>query len=132
MLISLAKVEKEPQAFNGNTPLHMAAKFGKIDAVTELVMNAVDLDRENNQGWTALHMAAWRSHNGIISLLITAGSSFDIEDKDGKTAKDVAADSTLFSALALDVSANTDDIRSVLSMAFLKRTSVLLIFFASC
>ncbi|XP_074269810.1 protein ACCELERATED CELL DEATH 6-like [Silene latifolia] len=63
---------------NGDTPLHLAARFGHRAVVTEFltlseVVNAGLLNKANKRKDTALHDAARAGHADIVMMLVEAG-----------------------------------------------------------
>lgn len=58
---------------NNITPLHVAAKWGRIDMVKLLLDNGALFDSRTRDGLTPLHCAARSGHNSVCTMLIDAG-----------------------------------------------------------
>ena len=69
------------------TPLHMAAKFGKTPAVVAALKKAgVDLNARDKKGRTPLHTAAvFGKTPAVVAALIKAGADLNAKDKRGRT-----------------------------------------------
>ena len=65
----------------------MAAKFGQLDMVTELLLiGSLDLNAaEIGTGRTALHYAAENGHSNIVTFLLAHGAESNVVDSDGRT-----------------------------------------------
>ncbi|KAF0683488.1 Aste57867_24464 [Aphanomyces stellatus] len=89
----------------GNTPLHRASFWGRLDVVQFLVSKGASIDKINNDGDTPLHSASYKGHLEIARVLVDAGASlilrnpvsfiFDVvfetlDPQDKNTAKDIA------------------------------------------
>lgn len=63
-------------AESGQTPLHLAAKYGSTQIVADLInSNAappINLDARDEQKLTALHLAARHGHAAVVALLVAA------------------------------------------------------------
>ena len=78
-LINIVKVNINHQNINGDTPLHIACKFGNRKIVDILLeSNFIKLDVLNNELSSPLHIAAIRKYNKITELLLNKGASFKI------------------------------------------------------
>ncbi|XP_028414471.1 transient receptor potential cation channel subfamily A member 1 homolog isoform X2 [Dendronephthya gigantea] len=76
----------------GNTPLHIAAKKGFINAVRQLLNEGADIDAVNLDEQTPLHMAAKSGKENIVKELISNdGTIINDEDADSNTALHLAA-----------------------------------------
>lgn len=73
----------------GDTPLLVAAKYGKREAVKMLLQAGANMN-EQNQGYTALMIAARRGYEGIVELLIEKHADLDIKNEVGMTALSLA------------------------------------------
>jgi len=59
----------------GDTPLHCAAAFGRIEIVALLLDRGAKIDAKNDRGNTPLHCAAGCGHTEIIELLLKNGAA---------------------------------------------------------
>ena len=71
--------QKEKNQF-GETPLHEAAKEGKVSECKLIVDNVEDKHRKDNDGWTPLHFAALEGHLSFCPLIVN-----NVEDKNPKS-----------------------------------------------
>ncbi|XP_004754660.1 60 kDa lysophospholipase isoform X2 [Mustela putorius furo] len=60
--------------FNGQTPLHAAARGGQSGAVTMLLRRGVDVSPRDEDGHSPLLLAVKGRHRGVIELLRAAGA----------------------------------------------------------
>ena len=74
------------------TLLHVAAGFGHLELVKELLERGASVNLQNSLGWTALMDAAGRGHLSILFVLLHHSASIDLQDIDGVTALMRAAD----------------------------------------
>jgi ankyrin repeat protein len=93
-------VEDEPHSMgawspDGFTALHLAAFFGRLDAVETLVANGaeVSVPSRNPMAVTPLGSAAAGSHHEIVEVLLTHGAEVDAQQTGGYTALHTAAHS---------------------------------------
>ena len=80
---------------DGDTPLHLAARYNGNPAIIEALIDAgADLGaREDVYGWTPLHAAAGDNANpAIIEALLDAGADVNAQDELGMTPWDYAED----------------------------------------
>lgn len=71
---------------NGDTPLHTAARRGKIDLITHLVRKqGADINAVDNFGNTPLHSAVHNGHFRVAKLLVDLGANVRTCDKFGNT-----------------------------------------------
>ncbi len=85
----------------GYTPLHIAAYFGRVDTIADLIAAAGQeadalIHAKNCSGSTPLHVAAEQGHRGAVEVLIANDRSkdpslVDIQDTTGLTALACAA-----------------------------------------
>ncbi|KAF5933666.1 hypothetical protein HYC85_029837 [Camellia sinensis] len=76
---------------NNNTVLHVAAQFGHIQSVMEILNMCPSMYRKvNSRGDTSLHIAAREGHSTIVRTLIEYANALDEELENGVgTAKDM-------------------------------------------
>jgi endonuclease YncB( thermonuclease family) len=80
----------EPVNDAGETPLHVAIRFDRIDFAVDLVGRGVNVDARDNEGNTPLHVAALYGRVAAISLLMEAGADLEAVNEDGLAAYDLA------------------------------------------
>jgi ankyrin repeat protein len=59
----------------GQTALHLASSYGRLDIVRLLIQHNTPVNLANKDGWTALHVASRNGHLDITQLLIEHGAS---------------------------------------------------------
>jgi len=74
----------------GDTPLHVAAYWGRPDVVDLLVSHGADVTRVNHWGQTALHLAVASGHADVAGRLLGAGADPRTKTPGGLTAVDLA------------------------------------------
>jgi ankyrin repeat protein len=74
----------------GETPLHVAASWGDLDAIKLLVDAGADLSARGDLGYTPLHEAAEQGHANAVALLIKLGARINMTQDQGLTASDLA------------------------------------------
>lgn len=81
-------------AYDGWTPLHLAAFFGHAAAADRLLKAGADLQAvsQNALRNTPLHAAVAGGHVDVSLLLIEAGAAVDVEDAGGHTPLHIAAE----------------------------------------
>lgn len=75
------------QAF-GHTPLMIAAREGKCEAVRLLLRRGANANARDGNGSTPMHHAArpwWRENAALVALLLAAGGDATACDKQGRT-----------------------------------------------
>lgn len=91
-------------SFGGETPLHWAASFGRLDTARALIGLGAEVDAANDDGVRPLHEAAKGAKTALVTLLLEHGADADAVVADGpdagKTALDLAKDDGARSALA--------------------------------
>ncbi|XP_040913835.1 BRCA1-associated RING domain protein 1 isoform X2 [Toxotes jaculatrix] len=58
----------------GETPLHLAAIKGDVEAVKELLDQGADPNLKDNAGWTPLHEACNLGHVAVVEVLVSRGA----------------------------------------------------------
>jgi uncharacterized protein len=113
---------------DGWTPLHLAAHFGKQEAVRLLLNKGAKADARSNNAMqnTALHAAAAGGAAGVAALLLDHGASVNARQHGGWTPLHAAAQNgdielarTLVEAGA-DVNARAENRQSPLDLALIK------------
>lgn len=78
------------------TPLHIAAKMGREEAVKLLLANTYELwheiDSKSDEGLTALHYAVKGGYLRVVDVLLAGGASSSVADYTGQTAVHIAVD----------------------------------------
>jgi ankyrin repeat protein len=69
----------------GNTPLHVAAVWGDVHAITCLLDNGAAIDAIGEFGETALHVAVQMRKPEAVRALLARGASTGIKNELGKT-----------------------------------------------
>lgn len=90
----LLAAESDPKIRNdyGNTPLHAAVIYNKLDKVKLLVEEKnTGVEEGNEQGQTPLHYAAFLGYLPVVQYLLGQGASLEKRDKAGYTALHYAA-----------------------------------------
>ena len=85
----------------GYTPLIYAIAKRKPDVVHYLIINNVDLNKQEKNGKTALHFAAINNDEEIFHMLITAGIDAHITDDHGKKAFQYITNAKMAEKIAL-------------------------------
>ncbi|XP_028291525.1 BRCA1-associated RING domain protein 1 [Gouania willdenowi] len=58
----------------GETPLHLAAIKGDVEAVCDLLEQGVDPNLKDHAGWTPLHEACNLGHLAVVKVLVSSGA----------------------------------------------------------
>ncbi|KAL8780638.1 MAG: hypothetical protein Q9213_006374 [Squamulea squamosa] len=95
-LLAEAGVDLDYQDDQGETALHIAARFGHLECAKALLKGS-DTQRANIElaedvfGWTPLFVACVEGHLCIVKLLVDAGADLNKADTSGWTAQEHAA-----------------------------------------
>ena len=84
-------------AYDGWTPLHLAAFFGRIDAARILLDAGADVHAVSRNGLTntPLHAATAGKHSEVALLLLAHGAKADVADAGGYTPRQIATQNKL-------------------------------------
>ena len=74
----------------GDTPLHLAARFGTAEEITALTKWGANLNSVGDLGHTPLHHAVIMGRGDAVNTLLSLGARTDIRNEDGRTALDCA------------------------------------------
>lgn len=81
---------KSPIAY-GNTPLHAAIAFDRVEAARRLIAAGADVNaRQEPGGFTPLHIAAFGPRDAIVALLLEHDAHVNARTDDGRTAFAIA------------------------------------------
>ena len=69
----------------GDTPLMLAAHYGRDQIVRELIRAGADVNGKGNYKQTALHYASWEGHSSVIKTLAEAGANLNVQNERGVT-----------------------------------------------
>src|SRR5262249_39726530 len=72
------------ERFDGETALHMAAKWGDAEAVQVLVANGADINKRGEEGFTPLHYAVEQGHLDAVRCLVSLKAA-NVQDRNGDT-----------------------------------------------
>ncbi|XP_062614958.1 uncharacterized protein LOC134276712 isoform X2 [Saccostrea cucullata] len=75
----------------GLTPLHLAAKFGRVEILKWLAINEVNMNRETPQGYSPIHLAAMNGHVNCLMILHAMGAVITCRTLDKQTPLHLAA-----------------------------------------
>ena len=75
----------------GETPLHLAAKWGHKDVVALLLGAKAEINAQTESGETPLHYAAENGEKEVAKLLLAGRVDIDVRNKWGQTALHCAA-----------------------------------------
>ncbi|XP_054091606.1 ankyrin-3 isoform X2 [Zeugodacus cucurbitae] len=76
---------------NGLNALHLAAKDGYIDIVSELLRRGIKVDNATKKGNTALHIASLAGQKEVLKLLIQYNANVNVQSLNGFTPLYMAA-----------------------------------------
>lgn len=72
------------------TLLHVASRYGRPEAVRELLASGAEVDAKNKCGSTPLHYASAHGHPYVVRELILGGACRSSLDNEGRTPKELA------------------------------------------
>ena len=75
----------------GETPLHVAARTGDVEAIRALLRNGVDLNARRDDGRSPLSGALWSGHTEIARMLLSVGTDPNAGDDVGEAPLHIAA-----------------------------------------
>jgi len=89
-------LEIDPQLVNarnkcGNTPLHCAAFYGRINAAEFLLARGADVNAVNKKGKEPIHCATYGRRIKSVVFLLSQGANVNAEDFKGNTPLHIAA-----------------------------------------
>jgi ankyrin repeat protein len=90
------------RSYRGATPLHLAARFGRV-GVTQVLLDAgadVNAAATGYDGMPPLHVAARFKHRATIRALFAAGASPDVRDDRGRTPVQLTGEPRIAAELA--------------------------------
>lgn len=85
----------------GETPLHLASRYGHFSVVKLLVENKAEINIKNDNSDTPLHWATFFGYVDIVQHLIENGADIDLKNVAGKTATDITPKTTNHDAIQL-------------------------------
>jgi ankyrin repeat protein len=85
----MPEITVNSRSYLGDTPLHVAAIWGDVEAIRLLVQAGADINALESFGYTPLHQAAEQGKKEAYDLLISLGADVDIKNKNGDTAADI-------------------------------------------
>lgn len=70
--------------YTGDTPLHCAAREGRIEVVELLLKAGAQVNAADDHGRTPLHCAAFRGQRDVIEKLVRAGADLNLRGTEGE------------------------------------------------
>ena len=86
--------------YRGNTPLHVAAAFNRVELVKWCVENGADVNTPGENGYTCLHIAAKHGFGEMLAFLLDNGGRADVVARDQKTPSALAKNEEIRDLLA--------------------------------
>ncbi|XP_062537231.1 uncharacterized protein LOC134205710 [Armigeres subalbatus] len=80
-----------PEHIFGETAVHVAALYGKVDVLRILIEKKAEIDVRNSFGNTPLYFAASNGHTDVVDLLIEKGADTELTVQSNGTAMHAAA-----------------------------------------
>jgi uncharacterized protein len=85
-----APIDVNTRGFFGDTPLHVAAVWGDVDAGKILLNAGADINARGEDGYTPLHEAVEQGKQDFVSLLLAHGAALHLRDDMGQTSFEAA------------------------------------------
>ncbi|WP_265027666.1 ankyrin repeat domain-containing protein [Wolbachia endosymbiont (group B) of Chorthippus parallelus] len=90
-------INKDPNVVNakdsdGNTPLHLAATYGKGDVVELFLSKQANIDEVGKNNWTPLHYAVYENRLPVVKFLIEKGANIGATGLSGETPLQLAVE----------------------------------------
>jgi serine/threonine-protein phosphatase 6 regulatory ankyrin repeat subunit B len=85
LLLELPEVDADARDFNRATPLAIAALYGHIEVVTQLLQTKVNINSRDEKGITPLAFASWKGRDTIVARLLAHDGDPTLTDVDGWT-----------------------------------------------
>ena len=76
---------------HGETPLHLAACYNRMNIVKFLLAKKADVNTRDDEGMTPLYVAALAGHKDVAELLLANGADVNSKGNDGETPLHAAA-----------------------------------------
>jgi ankyrin repeat protein len=87
LIFSLQGLNVNRADWNGNTPLHLAAMWGRSKAMIDFLIHDCNasVDEQDENGATPLHHAAFNGHKETVVALCNLQAMVSAEDRDGSS-----------------------------------------------
>lgn len=89
-LIEMGKIPVDAKLTHGDTPLHLAATYNKLNICYYLFCNGAKLEARNDFGSTPLFDAAMNGWANVCDYLAGVGADIHTKNNDGLTPDDLA------------------------------------------